>query len=338
MTMSDSRNSDTPGDGSVDTDRRRFLGGLGKACAAGGAAAGAVAAAATATTAAIAAEGGAGAWGGSTMRDALGSFFQDHYQRMTADEVKDALARIERRALARHGVPIRCEDTPPIPGTLFGYALNISKCKGYRDCVEACVRENNIGRDSQVQYIRVLQMDRGTMDLEHSEHYFAPESVPTPGKYYMPVQCMQCENPPCVKACPTKATWKAEDGIVVIDYDWCIGCRYCMTACPYWARHFNWTEPRIPPNEINPNTNYIGNRPRPRGVVEKCHFCTQRTRKGRQPACQEACPTGARVFGNLLDPKSEIRWVLEHKAVFRLKEELGTEPKFWYFSDDLASS
>jgi molybdopterin-containing oxidoreductase family iron-sulfur binding subunit len=123
------------------------------------------------------------------------------------------------------------------------------------------------------------------------------------------------------------------DGIVVVDYDWCIGCRYCMAACPYWARHFNWTTPEIPPEEINTNTHYLGNRPRPKGVVEKCHFCIQRTRKGQQPACQEACPTGARVFGNLLDPDSEIRYILANKTVFRLKEDLGTEPKFWYYTD-----
>jgi len=123
------------------------------------------------------------------------------------------------------------------------------------------------------------------------------------------------------------------DGIVVVDYDWCIGCRYCMTACPYWARHFNWSEPEIPAEEINLDTHYLGNRPRPKGVVEKCHFCVQRTREGRQPACMEACPTGARVFGNLLDPDSEIRYVLENKTVFRLKEDLGTEPKFWYYTD-----
>ena len=147
------------------------------------------------------------------------------------------------------------------------------------------------------------------------------------------MQCQQCDNPPCVKACPVKATWKEPDGIVVIDYDWCIGCRYCMAACPYWARHFNWTEPQIPAEQLNPATNYLGNRPRMKGVVEKCHFCTQRTRKGRQPACQEACPTGARVFGNLLDPSSEIRYILANKKVFRLKEELGTEPKFWYYAD-----
>lgn len=304
--------------------RRRFLGGV----AAAGAGVAAAAAATAATT--------QGAWGGATLRDAMGSLFQDHYQRMTRDEIQAALGRIERRAERVHGASIRCTDTPAQPGVVFGYALNVSKCKGYRDCVDACVKENNQGRDSQVQYIRVLQMPAGrtrTLDLEKAEHYYDPPAVPQPGQWYLPVACMQCDNPPCVKACPTQATWKEPDGIVVIDYDWCIGCRYCMTACPYWARHFNWTAPQIPAGEMNPNTHYLGNRPRPQGVVEKCHWCTQRTRVGRQPACQEACPTGARVFGNLLDPKSEIRYVLENKTVFRLKEELGTEPKFWYYTD-----
>lgn len=276
---------------------------------------------------------GTPAWGGQTLRDAFGDLFQQHYQRMTPEEIRVALERIERKAEQRFGVEIECEDTPPQEGVVFGYAINISKCKGYRDCVHACVEENNIGRESQVQYIRVLEMEQGNMNLEDSDHYYDPETVPQEGKYYLPVQCMQCDDPPCVKACPVEATWKEDDGIVVIDYDWCIGCRYCMTACPYWARHFNWTEPQVPAEEINRQTHYLGNRPRPRGVVEKCHFCIQRTRKGQLPACLEACPTGARVFGNLLDPESEIRYVLENKTVFRLKEDLGTEPKFWYYTD-----
>lgn len=273
------------------------------------------------------------AWGGRTFEDAFAGFFQKHYQQMSADEIEAALERIERKANARYGAEIDCGAAPPIEGVVFGYAINISRCKGYRDCVHACVKENNLGRDSQVEYIRVLQMDQGTLNLESSDHYYDPETVPVEGKYYLPVQCMQCDDPPCVKACPVQATWMEPDGIVVVDYDWCIGCRYCMTACPYWARHFNWTEPEIPAEEVNTDCHYLGNRPRDRGVVEKCHFCIQRTRKGRQPACQEACPTGARIFGNLLDPDSEIRYVLANKQVFRLKEDLGTEPKFWYFSD-----
>lgn len=273
------------------------------------------------------------AWGGETLEDAFADFFQKDYRRMSAEEIAAALERIERKAKSRYDVEIDCQNTPPQPGVVFGYAINISRCKGYRDCVHACVKENNLGRDSQMQYIRVLELDQGDFNLEHSDHYYDPETVPVEGKHYLPVQCMQCDDPPCVKACPVEATWMEPDGIVVVDYNWCIGCRYCMAACPYWARHFNWTVPEIPAEEMNTNTHYLGNRPRPRGVVEKCHFCIHRTRKGQQPACMEACPTGSRIFGNLLDPNSEIRYVLANKQVFRLKEELGTEPKFWYFSD-----
>ena len=266
------------------------------------------------------------------VKDQVAEYFQDNYQRMTEDEVKAAIERLERKYKSQLGVDVKVANTPPIPGVVFGYALNISKCKGYRECVKACVAENNQSRDPEIQYIRVLEIDEGTMNLESGDHYFDHE-VPKEGKFYLPVQCHQCENPPCVSACPVGATWKEVDGIIVIDYNWCIGCRYCIAACPYWARRFNWATPEIPKEEINTETHYLSNRPRPRGVVEKCTFCLQRTRKGRQPACQEACPTGARIFGNLLDPDSEIRYILENKKVFRLKEELNTEPKFWYYTD-----
>ena len=268
-----------------------------------------------------------------SVSDFWGGLFQRHYKAMTSDEVKGAIARIERRAKRQYGADITVGTEPPLDGVVFGYALNLSKCKGVRKCVEACVAENNLSRDPQIQYIRVLEMDHGDMNLNRANHYYEAETVPRSGKFYLPVQCMQCDNPPCVKACPVEATWQERDGITVVDYDWCIGCRYCMTACPYWARHFNWSAPTIPPTALNTDTHYLGNRPRPKGVVEKCTFCIQRTRKGRQPACLEACPTGARIFGNLLDPQSDIRYVLENKTVFRLKEELGTDPKFWYFTD-----
>lgn len=287
----------------------------------------------TAGAAAAAIPSHAPAWDGLTFREAFDDIFRKHYKKMSPEEIEATLKRIERKARRKLGVDINCRNTPAQEGVVFGYAINLGVCKGYRDCVDACVKENNLGRDSQVQYIRVLEMDRGDMNLEHSEHYYDPETVPEEGKYYLPVQCMQCDDPPCVKACPVEATWTEPDGIVVVDYDWCIGCRYCMTACPYSARHFNWTEPEIPTAELNTDTHYFGNRPRPRGVVEKCHFCIHRTREGLQPACMEACPTGARIFGNLLDPDSEIRYVLKNKTVFRLKEDLGTEPKFWYYTD-----
>jgi molybdopterin-containing oxidoreductase family iron-sulfur binding subunit len=136
-----------------------------------------------------------------------------------------------------------------------------------------------------------------------------------------------------VDVCPVEATWQEQDGIVVVDYNWCIGCRYCQAACPYHARRFNWRPPEIPAEDVNPNQSYLANRIRPQGVVEKCHFCLHRTREGRMPACLEACPTGARIFGNLLDPESEIRWVLANKRCFVLKEELGARPTLYYFFD-----
>lgn len=260
-------------------------------------------------------------------------FLQLHYKELTKDEMTKILARLEEETRTQYGADVHIEDVRPTEGVEFGYALNLSICIGCRKCAEACHIENNHDRPTNQSYIRVLEMDLGTLDLSHGTVDYDHE-VPQPGKFYMPVQCQQCRNPPCVDVCPVQATWQEPDGITVVDYNWCIGCRYCEAACPYHARRFNWTKPEIAPDEINPEQSYLSNRIRPQGVIEKCTFCLHRTRKGRLPACLEACPTGARVFGNLLDPKSEIRWVLENKRVFVLKEDLGTQPRFYYFFDE----
>jgi len=261
-------------------------------------------------------------------------FFQKHFTELKGKKLEEALRRIEKEADQKFDrTDITVAADPPIPGVRYGYALNLTRCIGCRRCVKACVKENNQSRDPEIEYIRVLKMPQGTNDLDQSEHYYEPETVPEEGFYYMPVQCHQCSNPPCVRVCPVEATWREPDGIVVIDYNWCIGCRYCEAACPYWARRFNFAEPKIPSDEINPVTHYLGNRPRPKGVMEKCTFCIQRVRKGLMPACHDACPTGARKFGNLADPESEVRQVLETKRVFVLKEEAGTHPNFYYFFD-----
>ena len=259
-------------------------------------------------------------------------FVQKHYKELDQTEISAVLSRIEAQTKAESGVDVTVEDPRPQPGVKFGYALNLSMCIGCRKCVEACHKENNHDRRSNNSYIRVLEMDKGSLDLAHGNAHY-DHAVPAPGKFYLPIQCQQCDNPPCVSVCPVEATWKEEDGIVVVDYNWCIGCRYCEAACPYHARRFNWHKPEIPAAEINPQQSYLSNRIRPAGVMEKCTFCLHLTRKGKLPACLEVCPTGARVFGNLLDPKSEIRWVLDNKRVFVLKEELGTKPSFFYFFD-----
>ncbi len=259
-------------------------------------------------------------------------YFKKNYRLMTDEEKAETIRRLERLHELRTGHTIDISARGPLPNVLYGYAFNISKCRGYLDCVQACVRENNQDRYSQMRYIRIHEMKVGQLNFDEAEDDFFHE-VPQEGHFYLGTQCYHCDEPPCVKVCPVGATWKEADGIVVIDYDWCIGCRYCMAACPYDGRRFNWRAPQVPEEEVNHNQHYLGNRLRAKGVMEKCTFCIQRVRRGLNPACVEACPTGARVFGNLLDPKSEIRWILEHKKVFRLKEELGTEPKFWYFMD-----
>jgi len=242
------------------------------------------------------------------------------------------VANLEQESRQRYGTEVTVSDASAIPGVEFAYALDISRCVGCRRCVYACVEENNLSRDPQIHWIRVLAMDKEKgVDFSHADPYYQPEQVPQESKFYVPVACQQCRNAPCTKVCPTGATWTEPDGIVVIDYDWCIGCRYCMAACPYGARHFNWSEPSIPAASLNSKLHVLGNRPRPKGVVEKCTFCIQRTRAGRYPACVEVCPVGARKFGNLLDKDSEIRYIIEHKRVLVLKEDLNTMPRFLYF-------
>jgi molybdopterin-containing oxidoreductase family iron-sulfur binding subunit len=251
---------------------------------------------------------------------------------MTQAEKDGTVQRLEQLAKIKNNVNIQMSTKAPIEGVLFGYAFNVTRCEGFMECVAACVKENNLDRKSNTQYIRIFEMEHGQMSPEvGNAKYF--HQVPVEDHFYMGVQCNHCQNPPCVKACPTKATWQEPDGIVVVDYDWCIGCRYCMAACPYYGRRFNWNEPQVPLKEMTKKQHYLGNRMRKKGQMEKCTFCVQRSREGRLPACVEACPTGARVFGNLLDPDSEIRFVLKHKKVFRWKEDLGTDPKFWYFID-----
>ena len=268
----------------------------------------------------------------------LDAFLQRHFKELDEEDLARTLRRLEEkydREYGRDDFTVRADG--PLPGVHYAYALNLSKCIGCRRCVQACVEENNQHRGDperhdRIDYIRVLEMEKGSLDVEKSEHFYDHE-VPAEGKYYMPVQCHHCNEAPCVKACPVEATWQEPDGIVVVDYNWCIGCRYCAAACPYWARKFNWVKPRIPTEEINPDTHYLGNRPRYKGVMEKCTFCINRVRRGLNPACHDICPTGSRKFGNLLDEDGVIRRIIATKRVFILKEDVGTDPSFYYFFD-----
>ena len=264
----------------------------------------------------------------------LEGFLQKHYKEMSEEEMERALERIAERVKKQYGVDADVTAPRPQDGVEFVYALNLTRCIGCRRCVHACVEENNQSRAPEIQYIRVLEMPRGTIDLERGNHHYEHPTVPDEDHYYLPVQCHQCANPPCTKVCPVEATWTEPDGITVVDYDWCIGCRYCEAACPYWARRFNFAKPSLPKEDVNPRMSYLSNRPRPTGVMEKCTFCLHRTRNGELPACLEVCPVGARKFGNVLDPESEVRKILEKKRVFVLKEEANTLPRFFYYFDE----
>ncbi len=221
-----------------------------------------------------------------------------------------------------------------IPGAKFGMVIDLGKCIGCRRCAYACKLENTVPDTISPPYIMVFQ----TQSKTGVSGYYHPPKMPRAGTtmmytklrkdmWYMPVQCNHCDDAPCVKVCPTSASYKAPDGIVMVNYKKCIGCRYCMTACPYQARRFNWWEPEIPPERRNPLVPM-----REEGVVEKCTFCVHRTRRGRTTRCVEACPNKARIFGNLNDPDSKVSKLIAAERNFRLKEDLNTNPRIWYLT------
>jgi molybdopterin-containing oxidoreductase family iron-sulfur binding subunit len=247
----------------------------------------------------------------------------------TASKIAKAVGGYDDGSKGRHPDHVYYAP-PPDPNAQWGMVIDTNLCMGCGTCREACAKENNIGENSGFRYIKILTMEKGEINVEHTR------ARPRNGEetWNMPVQCMQCENPPCTNACPITATWRERDGIIVVDYKKCMGCRYCIMNCPYWARHFNWEKPSANKvdggNEDYEGTQYDPPRDRPAGVVEKCTFCIHRVRLGKVTRCTEACPRKARVFGNINDPNSTISRVLKERQAFRLKEELGTNPRIWY--------
>lgn len=219
-------------------------------------------------------------------------------------------------------------------------AIDLDRCTACGACVAACYQENNLvavgpeesARDRTFHWIRILP------DTEHTG--------PAGGIEYLPQPCFHCHNPPCVRVCPVHATYLSEEGIVAQIYARCIGCRYCMAACPYNAKVFNWYAPQWEGDlerRANPDVSL-----RPKGVVEKCTFCHHRIIKAREQvaaenrtmrdgdvttACAESCPTRAIVFGDLDDPGSRVSRLAASNRVFRLHDDLGTEPKVFYLSE-----
>ena len=201
----------------------------------------------------------------------------------------------------------------------WGMVIDVGKCvPGCNRCMAACKNENNLAvygnQKWDIRWIRKVNVKR-THPAGSKEKS-------------LPLLCNHCEHPPCVLVCPVKASYKRDDGIVIVDYHRCIGCRYCLIACPYNARYFNYKE-----NDNWPNKDYPK---RMHGVSESCTFCAhlvdKATAKGEKPvpACVAACKEKALVFGNLNDPDSEISALIASGAARGLREDLGTEPKVYY--------
>jgi len=213
----------------------------------------------------------------------------------------------------------------------WAYGINVNKCIGCLRCVEACKAENDVVGDAHhfrtwVERYVYLEGE----DKVHIDSHADPENIAASGSeseyrfdnrykdkkvtkaFFMPKMCNHCENPSCVQVCPVGATFKAKDGTVLIDHDYCIGCRYCVQACPYGARFFD----------------------EEKGVTDKCTWCYHRITKGKQPACVEVCPTSARVFGDLNDASSPVSEFIRDNQVQVLKPESGNGPSCFYVGLD----
>ncbi len=204
----------------------------------------------------------------------------------------------------------------------WGMVISLDACIGCEYCLRACTATNDVNTDKPWNIVVEEKNSAG-----HPFYFSRP--------------CLHCQNAPCVEVCPVKATYHRDDGLVIMDYTRCIGCRYCEVACPYDARKFNWAE-RSDENPYIPTWGIAEVARRPRGVVEKCTFCIQRIDDGLKqgltpgvdpeatPACVNICPVGARIFGDLKDPNSPVSQARAANPTLTLREELGTQPSVYY--------
>jgi menaquinone reductase, iron-sulfur cluster-binding subunit len=227
--------------------------------------------------------------------------------------------------------------------TKWGLVIDLDKCTGCGACMVSCQVENNIApvvdasnKLRALNWMWIFEMTNG-------------KAFPDNDAAFLPRPCMQCGKPPCVSVCPVIATDKNEEGGIVSQiYPRCIGCRYCVGACPYHARYFNWFDPIWPEGMEKTITPHASTRPR--GVVEKCTFCHHRWNYAKDkarlegkdpgnlpedayiPACAQACPTGAMTFGDLKNPKHKVHELAKSPNAFRLLEKLGTNTQVYYMS------
>lgn len=206
-----------------------------------------------------------------------------------------------------------------IPGRKFVMVIDLAECKNLRKCHDACEKMHFLSPEKE--WLKVLKMQ----DNEDS----AP--------YWQPTMCFHCDQPPCVKVCPVDATFKRTDGIVLVDNERCIGCRFCMVACPYSARTFDWGVPEVLDNMSNLEYSPESSVPPKMGTVSKCDFCPDMAKKGELPACVTACPNGVFYFGDENEDAVsngtvtvKLSELLKERSGYRFMEDLGTKPRVYY--------
>jgi molybdopterin-containing oxidoreductase family iron-sulfur binding subunit len=207
--------------------------------------------------------------------------------------------------------------TPAKDVPQWAMVIDLARCDGCKECTKACQTTHFTGDQEWIQVFEVQDESGNTV--------------------FIPRPCMQCENAPCLNVCPVGATFRNENGTVLVNHDICIGCRFCMAACPYGARSFNWGEPENPPGASLATYSPEFPVPHRKGTVEKCMFCAHDAEVGKLPACVTACPMSAIWFGDLVRDiatngleTAQLSWLLSSRNAFRLKEELGTKPRVWY--------
>lgn len=267
-------------------------------------------------------------------RDFLSSIRRNFHDQFVGEEVRETGEKVRLLSVDGYVIEVDRAYLKPVPevslspghdgrvgieGKKFVMVIDLSRCKNLKKCQSSCNKMHFVNEEQN--WIKIYPM--------HEAEHTAP--------YWQPTTCMHCDEPPCVKVCPVDATFKREDGIVLIDNERCIGCRFCMAACPFNTRVFNWDTPVVPQagtaRDYSPETSC----PPKIGTVGKCDFCPDMVRKGELPHCVNACPNGVFFFGDLNEDSvtngaETFRFteLIKDRAGYRLMEELGTKPRVYY--------